>query len=333
MAPRQSAQRAPVTTMPAPNPVKAALAKIAQNFQIDLAPFSEGEKALVFKEQAATALTRGITDIESHRNALMLLKEGKRLKRGIDEHWKRVTRWLEERKVDIRNIMGMDLELVDAGVTGLGNAILAYENVERQRIAAEQERQRQENERIAQANRDRELAVLEEQALAAESASEDLSDRERRFVERVAAVVGATTEALAVTLADANAAAQYAGFKQDNYGAVLMARPKIVAAIEGKRQAAAVRTQAAAVAEKPVEVAKPQVESNIAKVAGTRRVTTWTGECIDKDALIDAVLAGTADRKLLMPNQVEINNLARAIHEHIERIPGLRAIKRKTVGG
>lgn len=311
LAPRQ----APQTT---------ALQTLRQNFSIELAPFPEGDKALVF-QSAATAIT--VSDQGTHREALETMRQGKALKRGIDEHWQRVLRWLEARKVDIRNIREADLALVEPGLAHLTSTVLAYEDAEKRRQAAEEDRQRRENERKAQIQREKDLADLDAKALAAEAVSEGLSDRERRFVEEW--VVGP-----GVWLEDPPMAARKAGYKDwQTQGDVLLGRPKIQAAIQARSAALALREQQAAVQEKPLEVKAVEVQSNLAKVAGTRTVVTWTGECIDRDALIDAVLKGMADRDLLIPNQVAINALAREQHENLDRIPGLRHIRKETKAG
>ena len=330
MAVKQSAApKAPPTAI---SPVRAALARVAQNFSINLAPFPESEQALAFQADAAEALAKGITSAETHRVALTLLRDGKRLKRATDEHWQKVTRWLEDRKKDIRTILAMDLEHVEPGITGLNSIILKYEDDERQRVARAEAEQRRVQERAAQEKRERELADMEKQALAAEGESDELSDRERAFVQRVCGGIGRQPE----NPEWLNATAKACGFKQENYGVVLMARPKITAAIEGMRQAQALREQAAAVAEKPIEVTKVEVQSNTAKVAGTRTVTTWTAECVDFDLFIDKFVAGEVDRQtfrdLVMPNSVGGNEKARALHENMDRIPGWRHVKKVTKG-
>lgn len=309
---------------PQPAPQQTALQALRQSFSIELAPFPEGEKALAFQSAAGRVV---VSDKETHREALDLLRHGKALKRGVDEHWQRVLRWLEARKVDIRNIREADLALVEPGLTHLNGQCLTYEAAEKRRQAEEEARQRREAERKAQIQREKDLADLEAKALEAEAVSEALSDRERRFVEEW--VVGPQ-----VWLEDAPTAARKAGYKDwQTQGDALLRRPKIQAAIQARSDALALREQQAAVQEKPLGVKAVEVHSNLAKVAGTRTVVTWTGECVDRDALIDAVLKGEADRALLMPNQVEINALARSLHDNLDRIPGLRHIRKETKAG
>ena len=348
MAVRQSAaQQAPAVT--AISPARQALTRVAQNFSVNLAPFPEEQQALAFRADATQAVTAGITSAETHRTAQMIYRDGKRLKRGIEEHWSKVKRWLLARGDEIRTIEEMDLDVVQPGLSGLDTAIQAYEAADRERIRREQERQRLEQERIAQVAREKELADMEKQALAAEGQSDQLSDRERTFVQRVYTALGVNRESERWL----NSTAKACGFTQDNYGVRLMHTGKITAAIEGMRQAQALRDQATAVAEKPLEVTKVEVQSNTAKVSGIRTVTTWTGECVDFDLFIDtfivyierealgrgAISEGFVDvtrdlfRELVMPNTVGGNKKARALHADMDRIPGWRHIKRVTKGG
>lgn len=321
---RKTASAIRVAQSSAPvSPSQVALTRLSQNFSIELAPFADGDKALAFQRNV---LAIAVRDVDTHRHALELLRVGKALRRGAEDHWRKVTRWLDERKREVMGIMAMDLELVEPGIAAISHAVLAYESAERDRVRQEQERQRIENERLAKEQREKELADLERQALEAEATCEGLSAREQAFV----------TIYVEHTIYGFNAvaSAKLAGYKDPHaQGLRLLAAPKIQNAIEAKCQAIAIRKQAAAVTEKPVEVAKVEVVSHIAKVAGTHTVTTWTGECYDQEALIDAVLRDVADRKLLMPNQVEINSLARSLHENLDRIPGLRHIKSETKAG
>jgi len=308
------------------SPVRAALARVAQNFSINLAPFPESEKALAFKAEAGELLVGGITGAETHRTAQTLLVEGKRLKRGITEHWANVTRWLEDRKKDIRSIAAMDLENVEPGLAGLNTAILDYEEADRQRIAQEQAQKRQEQERIAREQREKELAEMERQAQAAEEQSEDLSPRERVFVQQVFA---GTAPAMA---------AKVAGFKDPQAQADrLMKTPKITYALEGMKQAQALREQSAAVAEKPIEIRQPEVQSNTAKVAGVRTVVTWTGECFDYRGFVEDFQRGVIDIEtflsLSQPSETGGNAMARSLHENLDRIRGWRHIKKVTKAG
>src|SRR3990167_3458386 len=112
MAPKATVQK----LIPRQAPQNTALQTLRQNFSIELAPFPEGEKALAFQSAAGAIV---VSDQGTHRDALDTMRRGKALKRGIDEHWQRVLRWLEARKVDIRNIREADLALVEPGLAHL----------------------------------------------------------------------------------------------------------------------------------------------------------------------------------------------------------------------
>lgn len=333
MARTATARKAPLPTTVTPSPARTALARLAQNFSINLAPFPEEQQALAFRDEAA-GIT--VTDFHSHKTALETLRRGKALERATDAHWRKVLRWLEDRKVEIRTILGYDLEHVAPGVTRLNAQIIAYETAEKQREAAQAEALRQAEARRAQEARDRELADMERQALAAESQSEQLSDRERAFVQECFRVA---YRGLGVDQTSApwlNKLAVFCGFKQDGYGVLLFNRPKIQYALEALRKATALREQAAAIAEKPVEVRHVEVESQRAKVSGVRSHVSYTGECVNFDLFIDRFVAGEVDRttfqKLVMPNTVGGNEMARALRENFDRIPGWRCVRKETKG-
>ena len=325
--PRQDALR----KMPDPPAPKqnTALQTLVQNFSIELAPYADWVKALEFQREAA-ALT--VTDRASHQEALLALKRGKALKRGIDDHWRKVLRWLEDRKNDIRTIMATDLELVDPGVERLNSQALRYETAERERERQEEERRRQEEETRARQAREKELAELDRQAQEAEATAEQLSDRERAFVQRVYAALGVD----AASERWLNATAKACGFRQDHYGVTLMGREKIRDAVETLRKGAALRQQQAAVAEKPLDTRTVEVESHRATVAGTRTVVTHTGVILDPAACVAHLLAGGPDAPpadLFMVNQTKLNEYARAMRENIGRWRGVRYNRSETKAG
>ena len=341
---RSGAQRQSAVAVP---PQQTALQQMTQNFAIELSPFPESAQAVAFKARTETLVVRGVTDAESHREALTELREGKRLQRGMTEHWMRVKRWLRARTDDISSIQAMDLALVEPSVAALGAHCLTYETAEKRRIAEEQERQRLENERIAHAQRAKDLADLERKALEAEAVSQTLSARELAFVEEYVVGPGVVTE-------NAPEAARKAGYKDfPTQGFALLRRPKIEAAITARMWALALREQQTAKAAAPVKVKRVEVQSNLAKVSGTRTVTTYTSACFDVDLFIDEFIAyirrealgqgaiskGFVDvdrqmfRDLMMPNLVGGNAKARTLHENMDRIPGWRHVKSDTKAG
>lgn len=340
MAKTATARTAPPSRALAPTPPQnQALARLAQNFAIELAPFPDGEALTAFNTNAAAIVT--VNGKETHQAALELIKAGKGLKRNIDEHWMRVKRWLTARKEDIQAIMDTDLEMAEPHLKRLGALCLAYEDAERRRIAEAERVNREAQERIAREQRERELAKMEKAALAAEAGSDDLSDRERTFVQEV--FLGNRPSNAAFT----------AGYKDPEKQAErLMKTPKIEQAIEGMLQARALRNQAAATAEKPIEVKKIEVESNLGHVSGMRSKTvTWTAHCGNYREFVEAFARGVSNAayykaglprdpgpevdldtflEMTQPSETGGNAKARALHENLDRIPGWRHIRKDT---
>jgi hypothetical protein len=198
----------------------------------------------------------------------------------------------------------------------------AYEADERRRVALENERIRQEQERQAQAQRDRELADLENQALRAEAASPDLSEREQRFVDYYNG-------------SNAPAAARQAGFRGNHDEAAwrLLGSAKVIAAIEARRQAEAIRAQAKAVKQAPLE---RSTVTPVKEQVASRAVTTYSAEVVDEDVFMAAVLDPMTRARLGIPSdiatykQTKLTECAKALQENIERWPGVRL--KKTTG-
>lgn len=189
---------------------------------------------------------------------------------------------------------------------------------EQRRIAArEQERLRQEAEEKARQDREREAQQLEAAALEREQASAELSEREQHFVRLVA---------------DNNQppalAAFNAGFKnQEKAAARLMATPKIIDAIKATRDAIAIRQQAAATREKPLDVRVETVKPAVGKaIGGSFDRTTHSAEVLDQDAFIAAVISGKhgIPWDVLTVNQPKLNEYARSLQERINLWPGIR---------
>lgn len=191
-----------------------------------------------------------------------------------------------------------------------------YADNERRKAQVESERLRREQEQRAQADRDAELARLEQQALDAEANSANLSERELRFVD------------LYGPHCDQVWAAQQAGYKNPMAQAQrLLSMPKIQVAIKGKLEANALREQHAAVKGMPLDVQVSTVTPNITKV-GTDR-TTKSAEIVDARLLLEAVIGGRhgIPVDVLMPDPVRLNQYARDLGDVISRWPGIRLRK------
>lgn len=212
-------------------------------------------------------------------------------------------------------------------VSTIGNRLHnRYAEEEKRRAREEEERQRREAEERARLDRERELAELERKALEAESASPELSEREQTFVD------------FYLRGSAPHAAAKLAGYRNPDAQALkLLDTPKIKAAIEAARQAIEIRRQATARKAAPIVVedtvdVKPQVDE------GDR--STWSATVFDEEAFIVALLdpmtrtrCGAGDlavdtlkwalatSKGSLP---PLNKLAVAIHEQVDRIPGVR---------
>ena len=193
---------------------------------------------------------------------------------------------------------------------------------EQRRLAREMEaraiRKAEEEARQRQAD---ELAELERRAVEREEASSDLSDRERKFVEHMVRVGNATQ------------AATIAGYKDPLKNAArLMSLGKITSAINGLKDAEAIRKQALAVSQEPVIpfVSTPAVRPNITKASGARERTTWSADITDLDALHQAALRGEVPPDVLMVDVARVRRYAEELHELINAWPGVQARKTTT---
>lgn len=243
-------------------------------------------------------------------------------KKRHEDHWKiKTTLYHFQRRIVTAAKRGTDA--LDEAAAIWQRHHNTFAEAERRKAQAEQDRLRREAEARAQAERTAELARLEQQALDAEAASADLSERELRFV------------AFYLVCGSAESAARSAGYKDAiNVGARLISTPKILAAIDARRQAIALRDQQTAVKDAPLDVQVPTVAPNIAKV-GTDR-TTKSAEVYDPEAFMAAVLDPRTRMALGIPatcatfDQVELNRQARDLGDLISRWPGCRLVKKTT---
>lgn len=88
-------------------------------------------------------------------------------------------------------------------------------------------------------------------------------------------------------------------------------------------RAAEIRESVPVVAMPTVAVARPKVE-------GIARRSTWSGEVVDKMALIKAVAAGKAPATLLAVNQTALNQMARALKDELS-YPGVKAVETQQI--
>lgn len=303
--------------------VNSALQNIKQLFRRG----GELERAALATLGDAKALTAPTTGEEDA--AIQTFIKGTSIdKKEIETHWAitAVVNNLHKRLVARRQRGVVALE----EAAKIGNALHnAYTEAEKKRAAAESERLRKEAEEKAQRERDEELARLEEQAVKLEEQAAMLSAREQAFVSFY----------YMAAQGDKNAgarAAQLAGFADGPKSAArLLTLPKIQSALKAKRDAAALRTQTAAVAQRPLEVEEvAEVKPNIIRGAGGGHDrTTWTGVVDDEAAFIAAIVNKTHNIPIecLQINQVQLNEYARALHEKMNLWPGVHAHKKTGV--
>lgn len=198
----------------------------------------------------------------------------------------------------------------------------AYVTAETQRAAREAEALRQAEERRAQAEREADLARHEAAAVAAEEASPDLSERERRFV------------ADYMARGNASKAAFLAGYKNPEVMAPrLLASDKIRAAIEAIRTAEQIRKQAAIVKDLPVYVDEQKLEEAATPQLNKGDRYRWSATVVDLDKFRDAAFEGGygIPRDCFMVDAAAVNAYARSLEQNIERWPGVKATKKTTV--
>lgn len=199
----------------------------------------------------------------------------------------------------------------------IGNNLHNEYTTRARREAEEADRRRREQaEREAQERRDRELAAAEDAALKREATSKELSEREQRFVDQW----------FAGDISPAQCA-RIAGYKNPaEAGERLIKSPKIIAAVEAKREAAVIRQQAAARARQPLDVQHTEVRPDITRATGAKDRTTKSAELLDENALIAAVLQGGygIPWDILTVKPAKLNEYARSMGSLINKWPGVR---------
>src|SRR6185503_4376377 len=310
MAKRQTPEAASARTQPQ-----------SASVQIEMRPAPEATEAISLRREAAGLI---VTDRSSHAAALEFVRGCKQLARKIEDHWSRITRNVDDLKRNLLTLKRQDLEPVEEAIRVVSARALDYAQKAERREREESDRRRREAEMKAEAERKRQLEEAERDALKAEESSPLLSAREETFLAQFMA--GVTAER----------AAQIAGYKDPKAaGQRLMASDKINDAIQAKRTANAIREQAAVTRQQPLNVVSaPPVESQRAKVVGTRTVTTRSCEVVDANALIEGVVAGSVVRDALLPNQVFLNGEAKRLGDTFESVyPGCRLIVKQTIAG
>lgn len=228
---------------------------------------------------------------------------------------------LHKRLTGKRGIAQNYLTQAKAKANALHNGWVLSEN---QRVARENEAIRRKAEQEAQEKRDRELREAEALALKAEQDSPTLSKREASFVDAFGDG--------GLYVGQASRSAQYAGYAApwDAAGAKLLASKKVQAALNAKREAFAIREQAKAVREAPLEVRQvEEVKADVGRAAGAHDRTTKSLEVFDAEAFRRAAFAGAhgIPQDIFEVNQGKANNYARDLGELVNRWPGCRLKK------
>lgn len=237
-------------------------------------------------------------------------------KKQIEAHWgiTGVIHRFHRRLTAKRDIGVKALEQANA----VGNALHNRYEDERKRREQEEERKRREQaEFLARQEREQELALAEARAAEAEEASPELSARELAFV------VGVSEQGYTPIQAS-----KMAGFKDPVSAANrLSLSSKIQAAIKAKQEAAAIRRQAAATAQRPLDVDYQEVESGKAQAPGLGERTTWSAVLTDPEALMEAFLSGKygIPRSIWVVDMAALNAEARQQKKQLDRWPGCHA--------
>jgi hypothetical protein len=247
------------------------------------------------------------------------IREGKALAKQLEEFWAPINMFYNVHRLFVA-ARKRAVEPAEAGVLAGNKLHNQYNDMARRKAQEEADQQRREAEERARQQREQEQKALEDAALKAEAESPDLSAREREFI------------AAYMVSGNAERSAAQAGYKHAlATGAKLLATPKIQKAIESARSAKAIREQAQAKKEAPLEVETVVVKAEVS--AGGR--TTWGGEVINDDhsVVVEAFRAGKhgIPADLLMVNPTKLNEYGRALHERLDLWPGCRHTKKTSV--
>lgn len=249
-------------------------------------------------------------------------RESKLARKQIDDHWgiTAVVHGLHRKLTAARERGGAIADEATQITQALHNRYVEDAN---RKAREEQDRINREAEERARSDREKELARLEAEAVKAEAASADLSERETRFVELVSTDLNTPT-----------VAARSVGYKDPELQAErLMKSPKILGAITAARSAAAIRKQATARREMPLDVERTTVKPDVTRATpGGFDRSTYSGEILDERRFVDAVCEGRdgIPRDVLMINPVKLNEYARSMQELMNKWPGVRAKKTTT---
>lgn len=243
------------------------------------------------------------------------IREANADRKRIEDHWS-ITTVFHQVHRNLTAARGRGVKFLEDAAARAQRLHNDYVEEARRKAAAEQERIRREAEEKARQEREAEAARIEAAALEQEAAMPDLSEREEMFVDLV---FGMTPHI---------EAARRSGYKDPvTMADRLMKTRKIVEAIQARRDAHALRQQAAARREQPLDVRVETVKADVIKT-GTDR-TTHSAEILDEARLIEACIAGGygIPHDILTVKPAKVNEYARALQERINRWPGVKHVK------
>jgi hypothetical protein len=326
----------------------AAAGKAVLGFLKGLGEFFLTARTIESKAQAALVAAKKLdaagtpATMDADEAIQHFIKDTTEQKKAAEAHWTITTTVHQfHRRLTARRAIATDaLDAANAIGNKLHNAYVAAEN---KRIADEADRKRRELEAAEQKRRDEEAAAAAKEAEKLEAAAPEVSARETAFINYYLAERGRPG-------CDARAA-QLAGYKDPAASAQrLLASPKILAALEARRQADEIRQQQAAKARAPIAVDVPDQKPQVSRSAGLSSRTTWGATVLDAQLLADAVFVefGTAlaawlgkpveetvvrsflkthnpsiPRDVLLIDASVVRDYGSQLHEQIDRWPGV----------
>lgn len=328
MAKRMSQSRMPAAMEAEVLPASAELTALEtdgraiQTFIAGLAQFFRTAGELEASAQATRAAAEQVTlpttttaDAAIQQRLVQIAAD----KKTVESHWGicQVLSRVHKRTTAAR---GRAAGHLDAAAVRLNSHHNTFVREQRARQVEEEARVRREAEARAREEQERRAAELDAEAERMEEASEELSEREQRFVRLATRSPNSTMSTVAAE----------SGYKDGSKAAArLLSQPKIQRAIEAARAAEATRRQAEATREQPVHVQFDRPAVQVQKV-GTSRVTR-SARIVDTAALVQSlaveIVAHTISSHALVPSQVWLNEQARAIGHQIERWPGVEYVE------
>jgi len=253
----------------------------------------------------------------------VFIKDTSALRKRIEDHWSITSAvHLFHKKLVAARTRGVQSLDEAAGVAQRHHNTYVLEA--RRKAAEEEDRLRRIEEQRQQAIRDQELAELEAKALALETASAALSDREQRFVDHLARMGPDSRDSVAAR------AATFVGFKDGAAAAERLLRlPKIQEALQAKDEANALREHAAATKAAPLDVQVERVAPKISRAAGASDRTTKSARVLDAEKLRAACIAGGfgIPYDVLMVDEAKLNSYARSLGKRINEWPGVQYVE------